>query len=211
MVSPVVSAEERLKTLLSRRSVSPKRLRAPGPNADELDGLIQAGLRAPDHGGLHPWRIVELRAESRESLALCFEQEKLRRDPLATPLDIKRAREHATRAPMLLGFVVSPQARSMVPLREQWLGAGAALSNILNAAHQLGYGAIVLSGERCFDEILGQQLGMTEGECLAGFISFRQANSIGPCRSPSGEHAVNFVVEEGNHFQPLMQTLMQVG
>lgn len=160
-----------LKTLLARRSVSPRRLHSPGPDADELDRLIQAGLRAPDHGGLHPWRIIEFRARSRAALAQCFEQEKLRRDPLATALDLKRAREHATRAPVLLGFVVSPRQLSKVPLREQWLGAGAALGNILNAAHQLGFGAIVLSGERCFDAILARQLGLAEAEFLAGFIS----------------------------------------
>ena len=160
-----------LETLLARRSVSPKRLRSPGPDAAELDDLIQAGLRAPDHGGLHPWRIIEFRARSRATLAQCFEQEKLRRDPLASAMDLRRAREHATRAPVLLAFVVSPRQLSKVPLREQWLGAGAALGNILNAAHQLDYGAIVLSGERCFDAILARQLGLAEAEFLAGFIS----------------------------------------
>ncbi len=160
-----------LDLLLARRSVSPKRLQAPGPDAGQLDRLIQAGLRAPDHGGLHPWRIIEFRARSRATLAQCFEQEKLRRDPLASAVDLKRAREHATRAPVLLGFVVSPRQLSKVPLREQWLGAGAALCNILNAAHPLGFGAIVLSGERCFDAILMRQLGLAETEFLAGFIS----------------------------------------
>ncbi|MGC5189133.1 hypothetical protein ACPXBB_26415, partial [Escherichia coli] len=76
-----------------------------------------------------------------EALADCFEQEKLRRDPLASPADLGRAREHATQPPLLLAFVVSPRARSQVPAREQWLSAGAALGNILSAAHQLGYGA----------------------------------------------------------------------
>ncbi|MFS2056194.1 nitroreductase family protein, partial [Variovorax sp. CT11-76] len=47
----------------------------------------------------------------------------------------------------------------------------AALGNILSAAHQLGYGAIVLSGERCFDETLARQLGVQPGEELVGFIS----------------------------------------
>ena len=160
-----------LDRLLARRSVSPKRLQAPGPDAADLDRLIQAGLRAPDHGGLHPWRIIEFRARSRAALARCFEQEKLRRDPLASALDLKRAREHATLVPVLLGFVVAPRQLSKVPLREQWLSAGAALGNILNAAHQLGFGAIVLSGERCFDAVLARQLGLAETEFLAGFIS----------------------------------------
>ena len=167
----MTGAERILEVLLTRRSVSPRRLQPPGPNPEELDGLLQAGLRAPDHGALHPWRVIEFRPASREALADCFEQEKLRRDPLASPADLGRAREHATQPPLLLAFVVSPRARSQVPAREQWLSAGAALGNILSAAHQLGYGAIVLSGERCFDETLARQLGVQPGEELAGFIS----------------------------------------
>lgn len=168
---PMTGAERMLEVLLTRRSVSPRRLQQPGPNPDELDAILQAGLRAPDHGGLHPWRVIEFRPQNRESLAWCFEQEKLRRDPLASVTDLKRAREHATRPPLLLGFVVSPRERSKVPAREQWLSAGAALGNLLSAAHQLGYGAIVLSGERCFDETLARQVGAQPGEYLAGFIS----------------------------------------
>jgi nitroreductase len=59
----------------------------------------------------------------------------------------------------------------LVPVREQWLSAGAALGNILSAAHLLGFGAIVLSGERCQDEALRTALGVAAGEALAGFIS----------------------------------------
>ncbi len=164
-------AERVLEVLLTRRSVSPRRLQAPGPNADELEGMVQAGMRAPDHGGLHPWRVIEFPQRERAALAHCFQAEKLRRDPLATPTDLQRAAEHATRAPTLLGFVVSPRPHTKVPLREQWLGAGAALGNVLAAAHQLGYGACVLSGERCFDAILARELGLGPNEYLAGFIS----------------------------------------
>lgn len=173
-------AQRILEVLLTRRSVSPRRLQAPGPNPDELDAILQAGLRAPDHGGLHPWRVIEFPAQNREALASCFEREKLRRDPLAGPSDLKRAREHATRAPLLLGFVVAPRERSKIPAREQWLSAGAALGNILSAAHQLGYGAIVLSGERCFDEALARQVGVLPGEYLVGFISMGSPTEAPP-------------------------------
>ncbi|HEX3141422.1 MAG TPA: nitroreductase [Rhizobacter sp.] len=166
-----LETETAVAPLLARRSVSPKRLKSPGPTLEELDLILQAALRAPDHGNLLPWRVLEFRADQRADLADHFEQEKLRRDPLASKADLGRARAHATLAPVLLGFVVSPKARTKVPVREQWLAAGAALCNLLNAAHQLGFGAIMLSGERCFDSVLTQQLGLTSDEFLAGFIS----------------------------------------
>jgi nitroreductase len=177
-------SQDALFQLLSRRSVSPKRLTRPGPSAREIDLLLQAAMRAPDHGTLHPWRVIEFRDEQRAQLARCFESEKLRRDPMASASDLRRAREHAIRPPGLLAFVVSPCQRSKVPLREQWLCAGAALGNLLNAAHQLDFGAIVLSGERCFDSVLVQQLGVGPGEQLAGFITIgRIAENPPPARN----------------------------
>lgn len=174
--------EDQLAGLLRRRSVSPKRLSPPGPSGPDLELIVQAGLCAPDHGGLHPWRVVEFRTDTRDALGDLFEQEKLRRDPMASATDLRRAREHASRAPVLLGFVVSPKQRSKIPLREQWLAAGAALCNLLNAAHQLGYGAIVLSGERCHDAPLLAQLGVQADEALAGFISIGTTTQAPPER-----------------------------
>lgn len=169
-----------LSTLLGRRSVSPRRLCLPAPGRAEIDLMLSAALRAPDHGGLHPWRMIEFKAEHRAALADCFVREKLRRDPLASDFDRRRAQDHALRPPALLAFVVAPHTRSSVPLREQWLAAGAALGNLLNAAHQLGYGAIVLSGERCFDPALLQELHIGRDEYLAGFISIGTISQAPP-------------------------------
>ena len=112
------------------------------------------------------------------------------RDPLAGALDRERAREHALRPPLLLGFIVSVQPRSGVPEREQWLAAGAALGNLLNAAHLLGFGAIVLSGDRCFDPKLLGQIGLRVTEELVGFISVGTVMREPPQRSPRDPHAV---------------------
>lgn len=175
--------EAGLSPLLSRRSVSPKRLGWPGPNAEQLELMLQVALTAPDHGALHPWRVLEFRDEQRAPLADLFEAEKRRRDPLASAIDLRRAREHATRAPTLLAFIVSPRRRSAVPNREQWLAAGAALCNLLNAAHQLDFGAIILSGERCHDAPLVRALGLKQDEVLAGFISLGRIVTAPPARS----------------------------
>ena len=169
-------------TLLSRRSVSPKRLGGAGPAPAEMDIIIRCALSAPDHGSLRPWRVIEFPQDARSALATLFEQEKLRRDPLASREDLELAREHATRAPSLVGFVVSPQGKASVPLQEQWLAAGAALGNFLNAAHSLGYGAIVLSGERCHDPLLKSALDIQPTEFLAGFISLGRIVQVPPAR-----------------------------
>lgn len=171
MLAGKAPADVSLPMLLARRSVSPRRLTGPAPKPEALDLMLQAALAAPDHGRLHPWRVIEFRTDAREALADIFEREKRGRDPLAAAGDLRRAREHATRPPCLLAFVVSLRQRKRVPLREQWLSAGAALGNLLNAAHAQGYGAIVLSGDRCFDPEICAALGLGPHEFLAGFIS----------------------------------------
>lgn len=178
--------DARLAPLLSRRSVSPKRLGAPGPAPEELDVMVDAALSAPDHGALQPWRLIAFPAAARERLADVFEAEKRRRDPVASPLDLERARQHATGAPVVLAFVVRPVRSVAVPVHEQWLSAGAALGQLLLAAHYMGYGAIVLSGERCADEQLRSALGVEEHETLAGFVSMGTIVKAPPaaCRAP---------------------------
>lgn len=183
-VKPVEPMDVGLARLIERRSVSPKRLSGPGPDAEQIQTMLRAALAAPDHGSLHPWRTLEFHAHQREALADLFEAEKLRRDPLASDSDRQRAREHATRPPSLLAFIVSLRERTGVPEREQWLAAGAALCNFLNAAHQLGFGAIMLSGERCHDPLLIQELGLRKGEVLAGFISMGRVAQVPPKRKP---------------------------
>ena len=180
--SPPRAKASATATLLSRRSVSPKRLGGTGPTPADMDLILRCALSAPDHGALRPWRVVEFPQDARSALATLFEQEKLRRDPLASREDLELAREHATRAPSLVGFVVSPQGKTNVPLQEQWLAAGAALGNFLNAAHSLGYGAIVLSGERCHDPLLKSALDIQATEFLAGFISLGRIVQVPPSR-----------------------------
>src|SRR4029079_3937680 len=74
MTSPV------LDLLLTRRSVSANSLAEPGPDAAELELMLRAASRVPDHKKLAPWRFVlfqgEARAEFGKVLArVCGEEE----------------------------------------------------------------------------------------------------------------------------------------
>ena len=58
-----------LDFLLTRRSPPAKILGLPAPSRAELEPILMAGLRVPDHGMLQPWRLVVLEAEGLKRLA----------------------------------------------------------------------------------------------------------------------------------------------
>ena len=56
-------AQSALDLLLSRQSIG--LLAEPAPQGADLDLILDAGLRAPDHGRLRPWRFVLIRGDAR--------------------------------------------------------------------------------------------------------------------------------------------------
>lgn len=176
MLHPDAARLSPLALTTGRRSPSPRFLVAPGPNELDVEHMVEAALAAPDHARLRPWRVINVPGSHRAELATIFEAEKLRRTPHASREDLDRAREHALNPPCLVAFVVTLHDRP-VPLHEQWLAAGAALGNFLNAAHALDFPAVVRSGDRCRDALLCQALGLQANEILAGFISIGSALS----------------------------------
>ena len=54
-----------LYILKRRRSVPARQLRAPGPNATQLEQILHAAVRVPDHGKLTPWRMILLQGEAK--------------------------------------------------------------------------------------------------------------------------------------------------
>ena len=44
-------------------------LREPAPSASELETAFELAMRAPDHGGMKPWRFVTVQGEVRAALA----------------------------------------------------------------------------------------------------------------------------------------------
>ena len=49
-----------LDFLLNRRSVPAKAMTGPVPDREELEFILTAAARTPDHGKLEPWRFIVL-------------------------------------------------------------------------------------------------------------------------------------------------------
>jgi nitroreductase len=149
----------------SRHNVSPKRLAEPGPDAEQLEGLLGLAAAAPDHGLLTPWRFVFVPTQQRHRLAEVFALALIDRDAGATLEQIESAREKAYRAPLLLVAIarLGPREPDIPPL-ERMVSMGAAIQNMLLGAHAMGYGAGLTSGQAMSSPRLRRLLGLADGE-----------------------------------------------
>lgn len=167
-----------IEAILTRHSVSPKRVVKPGPSADQILSLMAAAAAAPDHGKLRPWRFIEFPQTSRATLADVFETALLERLPGADPQALLRAREKASRAPVLLGLVLRLNRTADVPqVDDQIASGGAALQNVLLAAHSMGFGARALSGQAVRTAAFRSALDLADDETFLCFIAIGTATS----------------------------------
>lgn len=163
-------AQALLPLLRARRSVPALLLRAPGPTDAEIDAALEVAMRAPDHGGLRPWRFVLIRGAARERLAELFVRRMRARDPPSPPHKIDKAATQTRNAPLVIALGARVVREHKVPEIEQLLAVGAAAMNLLDAFHLQGYGAILLTGPNAYDREIAAALGFRPEEQLLGFV-----------------------------------------
>ncbi len=159
-----------LDLLLTRRSVSANSLGEPGPSAAELELILRAASRVPDHKKLAPWRFVlfqgEARAEFGKVLAkVCAAEES---DPGAFRLENETKR--FLRAPLVIAVISRVVKNAAAPEWEQVLSAGAACQNLILAATALGYGVQWITEWCAYSEGVRKALSLAENERVAGFV-----------------------------------------
>ena len=158
-----------LKSLLTRASSS--RLARPIPTPEQLDHILQAAIRAPDHGALRPWRFLVIEGAGLARLADLGAETLKRRQPDATDNDLDRAREKLTRAPMVvaIGARIDPD-HPKIPEVEQILSVGAAGMNLLNALHALDFAGKWVTGPNPYDPFFAEGLGFDPPERCFGLF-----------------------------------------
>jgi nitroreductase len=155
--------------LLLKR-VSVPRLQEPAPTAEQLEIMLRAALRAPDHGQLRPWRFLTVAGESRKQLGELFVQGVLSTDPEASVEVIEKTRGLPMRAPMLLVVIASISEDLKIPDHEQFLAAGCAAHGILLAAHAQGVGAVWRTGAMAELAVVNAGLGLQDNEQIVAYI-----------------------------------------
>ena len=115
-----------LDLLLQRRSVVAKDMSAPGPTPEQLELLLRAAHRVPDHGKLGPWRFVVFQGDARgdfsRKLAEIYHQD----HPDTTDKLLAFQADTLNRAPLVIAVISTASAHAKIPEWEQVLSAGAA-------------------------------------------------------------------------------------
>jgi len=158
-----------LNLLLSRQSVA--QLRDPAPDGADLACILDAGLRAPDHGRLRPWRFVVIRGDdARAAFAELLVTALKRRDANAPAAMVERIRSRILGVPLVIAVGAKIRAEGPIPEIEQLLSAGAAAMNMLNAVHALGYGGMWVTGAHTYDRGVNNALGFAWPDRLVGLL-----------------------------------------
>lgn len=158
--------------LTSRRSVTAKNM-APGQVSDaDLDAILTAGLRVPDHGALKPWKLVVLQGDIRKKLdEEVILAEFMRANPDAEDKFIAIETARLQRAHTVIAVLSSPVEHPKIVEWEMALSAGAVCTTLLYAAQSMGYAAQWLTEWYAYNDAMLTRLGGVVGhDRIAGFI-----------------------------------------
>lgn len=164
-------ADDLIGFVLRRRSAKPALLAAPGPSADQLERILTAAARVPDHKKLVPWRFIVFEGGARAKFgdvlaAACAAEEQ---EP-PSPVRLEGERQRLTRAPLVIAVVSNIKDSAGAPEWEQVLSCGAACYNLCLAANALGFGTSWITEWYSYSPAVAKALGLGPRERVAGFI-----------------------------------------
>lgn len=140
------------------------------PTKEQLAQVLQAAVRAPDHGRLRPWRFMLIEGDQRRKFGELLAAAARRRVPGLSDGDLQRERDKALRAPLIIVTACRVVPGTKVPAIEQILAAGAATQNILLALHALGFASAWKTGESAYDTEFKKALGFAADDHIIGFV-----------------------------------------
>jgi nitroreductase len=146
------------------------KLGTPGPTRAQLDTILKAGIRAPDHGRLSPWRFVVLEGDKRDILADAMSAMRRRLSPEATDEEVEKEGLKALRAPAIVAVAAHTTPPGKIPEIERIVAVGAAMENMILAAHALGLGTMWKTGQAAYDPDVKKALGLAPADHIVGYL-----------------------------------------
>ncbi|MCU4674629.1 NAD(P)H nitroreductase [Catenovulum sp. 2E275] len=155
-----------LELLLNRSSFN--QLTAPAPSQDALDNILKAGMRAPDHGSLTPFRFIVFQNEALNDLGEIFAE--------AAELDdapcekIEKAKNMPLRAPLIIAVIANVTEDHKIPVSEQIITAGCAVHAMQMAAVAQGFQGIWRTGDFAYHQHVRKQFKLKGEDQIVGYL-----------------------------------------
>lgn len=157
-----------------RRSI--KKLTDETPPTELIEKLLEAAVVAPNYHDSQPWRFFVLTGEGRRAFGdVLAESIRVELQGKKSEEKIERkmhsARRKPMRAPVIIVVGVKHHADdSPVRRTEDVLAVGAAVQNLLLAAHALGLGALWRTGDAAYDTVVKRHFGLREDDEIAAIV-----------------------------------------
>jgi nitroreductase len=170
-----------LAFLKTRRSRPAKLFSLPVPTRAELEEILLAATRVPDHGKLEPWRLIVVQGAAFGRLADLAEA---RAQELGGDAEkIAKGRGQYDLGKLAVVVIASPKPSPKIPVAEQGMSAAALCLGLVNAAEAAGWGANWLTGWPAHDpDFAARAFGCTEAETVAGIVHIGTPPEDGPDR-----------------------------
>lgn len=169
-----------IEAIRTRRTV--KRFEAERfPARELLEQVIESATWAPNHHLTEPWRFVVVTGDARKRLGEAL-AEGLARLSAGGPAPelVEREKEKPLSAPVIVALISSPKVGESISTQEEIVAAGAALQNMLLAAHSLGLATSIRTGLHSYSEGIREFFGMQGDEKLIGMVYVGYATGITP-------------------------------
>jgi|TARA_B110000881_G_C18442985_1_gene446956 nitroreductase len=157
---------------INRRSIMAKNMSQKPINKNDVESILAAGIRVPDHGALNPWKLIVIQGKSlvkidEEILLTEFKKTNSNQDDEIIEAQTKKLQ----RASLVIAVLSTPIKHSFIPKWEMHLSAGAVCMNLLSCAQEMGYAAQWLTEWYSYNEKMLIYLGGNPTtDKIAGFI-----------------------------------------
>jgi nitroreductase len=170
-----------LAFLTTRRSRPAKLLGLPVPDPAQIEEILTAATRVPDHGKLEPWRLIVVQGAAFARLAGLAEARALELGGDAEK--IAKGRGQFDLGKLAVVVIASPKPAPKIPPVEQLMSAAALCFGIVTVAEAAGWGACWLTGWPAHDPVFAARaFGCEGGETVAGIVHIGTPPEDGPDR-----------------------------
>ncbi|MGH2772319.1 MAG: nitroreductase family protein [Actinomycetota bacterium] len=142
------------------------------PSRQEIEMLIAAAMQAPNHHLTRPWRFIVLAGEALDGLGEAMARraaEKYGSGPGASQ-KVELERSKPKRAPLIIAVIYVKSNHPKAVEVEDRYAVGAAVENMLLAAHGMGLGAFWRTGPASENPSVHEFLGLDKEETVAAFV-----------------------------------------